>query len=42
LKILEADIAAVNRSLVGQGFQVFEISRHASSLEDIYFRLTQC
>jgi ABC-2 type transport system ATP-binding protein len=42
LKISEADIAAVNRSLVGQGFQVFEISRHASSLEDIYFRLTRC
>jgi ABC-2 type transport system ATP-binding protein len=42
LKIAEADIAAVNHSLVSQGFQVFEISRHASSLEDIYFRLTQC
>ena len=42
LKIPEADIAAVNRALVGQGFQVFEISRHASSLEDIYFRLTRC
>lgn len=42
LKILEADIAKVNHSLVSQGFQVFEISRHASSLEDIYFRLTQC
>ena len=42
LKIPEADIAQVNQSLVGQGFQVFEISRHASSLEDIYFRLTRC
>jgi len=42
LKVPEADIAAVNRSLVGQGFQVFEISRHASSLEDIYLRLTRC
>jgi ABC-type multidrug transport system ATPase subunit len=42
LKTTEADIAAVNHSLVSQGFQVFEISRHASSLEDIYFRLTQC
>ena len=42
LKIPEADIAAVNRSLVSQGFQVFEISRHASSLEEIYFRLTRC
>jgi len=42
LKIPEVDIAAVNRSLVSQGFQVFEISRHASSLEDIYFRLTRC
>jgi ABC-type multidrug transport system ATPase subunit len=42
LKIPEADIAAVNHSLVSHGFQVFEISRHASSLEDIYFRLTQC
>ncbi|MGH9429664.1 MAG: ABC transporter ATP-binding protein [Terriglobia bacterium] len=42
LKIPEADIAAVNRSLVSQGFQVFEISRYASSLEDIYFRLTRC
>jgi len=42
LKISETDIAAVNNSLVSQGFQVFEISRHASSLEDIYFRLTQC
>jgi len=42
LKISETDIAAVNQSLVSQGFQVFEISRHASSLEDIYFRLTQC
>jgi ABC-2 type transport system ATP-binding protein len=42
LKVTEADIAAVNHSLVSQGFQVFEISRHASSLEDIYFRLTQC
>jgi len=42
LKISETDIAAVNHSLVSQGFQVFEISRHASSLEDIYFRLTQC
>ena len=42
LKIPEADIAKVNHSLVSQGFQVFEISRHASSLEDIYFRLTRC
>ncbi len=42
LKIPEADIAQVNQSLVGQGFQVYEISRHASSLEDIYFRLTRC
>ena len=42
LKIAEADIAAINHMLVSQGFQVFEISRHASSLEDIYFRLTQC
>jgi ABC-2 type transport system ATP-binding protein len=42
LKVPEGDIAAVNRSLVSHGFQVFEISRHASSLEDIYFRLTQC
>jgi ABC-2 type transport system ATP-binding protein len=42
LKIAETDIAAVNNSLVNQGFQVFEISRHASSLEEIYFRLTQC
>lgn len=42
LKIPEAEIAAVNRSLVSEGFQVLEISRHASSLEDIYFRLTQC
>jgi ABC-type multidrug transport system ATPase subunit len=42
LKIADADIAAVNHSLVTQGFRVFEISRHASSLEDIYFRLTQC
>ncbi|MCI0419241.1 MAG: ABC transporter ATP-binding protein [Acidobacteria bacterium] len=40
LKLPEADIAAVNHSLVSQGFQVYEISRHASSLEDIYFRLT--
>jgi len=42
LKIPEADIGAVNHSLVSHGFQVFEISRHASSLEDIYFRLTRC
>lgn len=42
LKIPEAEVAAVNRSLVSKGFQVLEISRHASSLEDIYFRLTQC
>jgi ABC-2 type transport system ATP-binding protein len=42
LKIHEAEIAAVNHSLVHKGFQVLEISRHAASLEDIYFRLTQC
>lgn len=42
LKIPEAEVATVNRLLVGEGFQVLEISRHASSLEDIYFRLTQC
>jgi len=42
LRIPETEIAAVNHSLVNQGFQVFEISRHASSLEDIYFRLTRC
>ena len=42
LRISEHDLAEVNRSLVAHGFQVFEISRHASSLEDIYFRLTQC
>ena len=42
LKVTETDIAAINNSLINQGFQVFEISRHASSLEDIYFRLTQC
>jgi ABC-2 type transport system ATP-binding protein len=42
LKVPESDIAAVNHSLVSQGFQVSEISRHVSSLEDIYFRLTRC
>jgi ABC-2 type transport system ATP-binding protein len=42
LKGSESDIADINRSLVNQGFHVYEISRHASSLEDIYFRLTAC
>jgi ABC-2 type transport system ATP-binding protein len=40
LKIPESEMAAVNQALVNQGFQVFEISRHTSSLEDIYFQLT--
>jgi ABC-2 type transport system ATP-binding protein len=42
LNVPEAEIAAINRSLVSHGFQVSEVSRQASSLEDIYFRLTQC
>lgn len=42
LSVSEAEIAAINRSLVSQGFQVSEISRQVSSLEEIYFRLTQC
>jgi ABC-2 type transport system ATP-binding protein len=42
LRVAESEIPAVNQSLVNQGFQVFELSRLASSLEDIYFRLTSC
>ena len=40
LKARDADIAAINAALVQHGFQVFEISRHAPTLEDIYFQLT--
>jgi ABC-type multidrug transport system ATPase subunit len=42
LRIHESEIPAVNHSLVTHGFRVYEIARHASSLEDIYFRLTRC
>ncbi len=42
VKASEADIAAINRSLVQRGFDVSEVSRHAASLEDIYFQLTSC
>jgi ABC-2 type transport system ATP-binding protein len=40
IKVPESEIAAVNQALVNQGFAVFEISRHASTLEDVYFQLT--
>lgn len=42
VKAPDSDIGAINRSLVQMGFEVSEISRHADSLEDIYFRLTAC
>jgi ABC-2 type transport system ATP-binding protein len=42
LRVSESEIAAINESLVNRGFRVSEISRHAFSLEDIYFHLTAC
>ncbi|MEW5978651.1 MAG: ABC transporter ATP-binding protein [Acidobacteriota bacterium] len=35
-------IPEVNRSLVSQGFRVYEIARHRPSLEELYFQLTSC
>lgn len=42
LKISEPEIAGVNQALVQRGFKVFEISRHAATLEEVYFQLTSC
>ena len=42
VRLSETDIAALNETLVLQGFRVFEISPYVPSLEDIYFRFTRC